>query len=216
MIDQKPNFLFIITDQQRADHLGCYGNKVIQTPNIDRISGAGLTFDKFYVSCPICMPNRATLMTGRMPSVNGVLTNGLSLPWSSNTFVHLLRQSGYMTALFGKSHLQNVAPLRVEDWNYPPGRSGEAPSDAYSDANLSRRSGTLYENERQDLWVKDHAKEVALPYYGFDFIQLANNHGDNAGGHYRRWFASRYKELLGCAPLLLLDHGSRPLTPSGY
>ena len=101
MATLKPNFLFIITDQHRADHLGCYGNKIVQTPHIDSIADKGLSFDKFYVACPICMPNRATLITGRMPSVNGVLTNGLSLPWDSNTFVHLLKQSGYNTALIG-------------------------------------------------------------------------------------------------------------------
>ena len=111
MSTQRPNFLFIITDQQRADHLGCYGNKIVQTPYIDGIASSGLSFDRFYVSCPICMPNRATLMTGRMPSVNGVLTNGLSLPWDSNTFVHVLRQAGYRTALLGKSHLQNIYEL---------------------------------------------------------------------------------------------------------
>ena len=192
MAIRKPNFLFIITDQQRADHLGCYGNKIVQTPNIDGIAGAGLSFDKFYVSCPICMPNRATLMTGRMPSVNGVLTNGLSLPWDSNTFVHVLRQAGYKTALLGKSHLQNIAPLLVEDWNYPPSRPGDVPSDEYSDAYLSVRTGAKYENERQDLWSRDRNKEVALPYYGFETVQFANSHGDNAGGHYRKWFMDRH------------------------
>ncbi len=101
MSTAKPNFLFIITDQQRADHLGAYGNEVVQTPNIDSVAARGLTFNNFYVSCPICMPNRATLMTGRLPSVNGVLSNGLSLPWGSNTFVHMLRNVGYRTALLG-------------------------------------------------------------------------------------------------------------------
>ena len=92
-------------------------------------------------------------MTGRLPSVNGVLSNGLSLPWRSNTFVHMLRNVGYRTALIGKSHLQNVAPLRVDDWNYPPARDGSIPPlDDYSDAYLSSRQGEIYENERRDLW----------------------------------------------------------------
>ena len=127
MSTAQTNFLLIITDQHRADHLGAYGNKAVQTPNIDGVAAMGLTFNNFYVSCPICMPNRATLMTGRLPSVNGVLSNGLSLPWESNTFVHMLRNVGYRTALLGKSHLQNVAPLQVEDWNYPPARDGSIP-----------------------------------------------------------------------------------------
>ena len=63
---KKPNFLFIITDQHRADHLGCYGNDVLRTPAIDSIAARGVRFDNFYASNPICMPNRATIMTGRM------------------------------------------------------------------------------------------------------------------------------------------------------
>src|SRR3989338_10067906 len=88
---QRPNFLFIITDQQRADHLGCYGNAVVQTPNIDGIAKSGTRFDRFYVATPICMPNRATLMTGRMPSLHGVRHNGIPLSLDAVTFTDLLR-----------------------------------------------------------------------------------------------------------------------------
>src|SRR4030095_11929726 len=102
------NFLLIITDQQRADHLSCYGNTVLTTPHIDRIAAAGMRYERFYVANPVCMPNRATLVTGRMPSNHGVRHNGIPLWPRSNTFVHLLRNAGYRTALVGKSHLQNM------------------------------------------------------------------------------------------------------------
>jgi len=194
MATAQPNFLFIITDQHRADHLGAYGNKVVQTPNIDAVANRGLSFDKFYVSCPICMPNRATLMTGRLPSVNGVLLNGLSLPWESNTFVHMLRNVGYRTALLGKSHLQNVAPLLVEDWNYPPARDGSIPPlEDYSDAYLSVRQGKVYENERRDLWEQDPYREVMTPFYGFDKVRFAAGHGDRVGGYYKTWLLEQDK-----------------------
>src|SRR5579862_2469935 len=103
----RPNFLLIMTDQQRADHLGCSGHPILRTPNIDSIAEHGVSFDRFYVATPVCMPNRATLMTGRMPSVHGVRSNGMPLPLRSNTFVDALRAGGYATALVGKSHLQN-------------------------------------------------------------------------------------------------------------
>ena len=61
---KRPNFLFIITDQHRADHLGCYGNPAVKTPNIDGIAAGGTRWDRFYVANPICMPNRASIMTG--------------------------------------------------------------------------------------------------------------------------------------------------------
>ncbi|MCY4138852.1 MAG: sulfatase-like hydrolase/transferase, partial [Rhodobacteraceae bacterium] len=54
---RQPNILLISTDQQRADHLGCYGNPVVRTPAIDSLAARGTVFDRFYVACPICKPN---------------------------------------------------------------------------------------------------------------------------------------------------------------
>ena len=100
-MSDRPNFLFIITDQHKCDHLGCYGNPIVRTPNIDGLSKSGLTFDRFYAASPICMPNRATLMTGRMPSNTGVRFNGVPLATDHVTFVELLRAAGYRTGLVG-------------------------------------------------------------------------------------------------------------------
>src|SRR5436309_1367205 len=102
-----PSFILFITDQQRADFLGCYGHPVLRTPHIDSIATKGTLFSRFYVASPVCMPNRASLMTGRMPSVHGVRSNGIPLSMQAVTFVELLRNAGYRTALVGKSHLQN-------------------------------------------------------------------------------------------------------------
>ena len=113
----QPNFLLFITDQHRVDYLSCYGHLLLKTPHIDSIAARGTRFDNFYVATPVCMPNRATLMTGRMPSVHGGRGNGLPLPLNSNTFVDTLRAGGYATALVGKSHLQNFTgqpPLAAE------------------------------------------------------------------------------------------------------
>ena len=126
-MSKRPNFLLFITDQQRADFLGCYGHPVLRTPHIDSIAARGTAFDKFYVASPVCMPNRASLMTGRMPSVHGVRSNGIPLTMNAVTFVDLLRDAGYRTALIGKSHLQNFTP-----WppviKRPPAREAEGRS----------------------------------------------------------------------------------------
>ena len=114
----RPNFLLIMTDQQRADHLGCYGNDIVQTPHIDRLASSGTRFDRFYVNNGTCMPNRATLVTGRMPSSTGVITNGQALPVDANTFVATLRAAGYSTGVVGKSHLQTIAGIELSDENY--------------------------------------------------------------------------------------------------
>ena len=92
---KRPNFLLIITDQHRADHIGCYGNSVVKTPHIDRLATAGTRFERFYVATPICMPNRATLMTGRMPSLHGARHNGIPLSLTATTFVDIMRAAGY-------------------------------------------------------------------------------------------------------------------------
>ena len=91
-----------------------YGNKVLRTPHIDAIAGRGRRFDRFYVATPVCMPNRATIMTGRMPSLHGVRHNGIALSLHHTTFVEVLRATGYATALIGKSHLQNFTPEPVK------------------------------------------------------------------------------------------------------
>src|SRR5205823_10628192 len=87
---ERPNFILFVTDQHRADFLGCYGHPVLRTPNIDSIAARGTAFDRFYVASRVCMPNRASLMTGRMPSVHGVRSNGIPLSMNAVTFVDLL------------------------------------------------------------------------------------------------------------------------------
>ncbi|MFX0167676.1 MAG: sulfatase-like hydrolase/transferase, partial [Candidatus Hodarchaeota archaeon] len=78
-MNEKKNVLFIITDAQRVDHLSCYGNKILKTPNIDRLANESVRFTNYFCTNPICMPNRATLMTGLYPNVHGVRSNGINL-----------------------------------------------------------------------------------------------------------------------------------------
>ena len=125
-MSRRPNFLLISTDQQRADHLGCYGAKVLQTPSIDSLTRRGIRFENAFVASPVCMPNRASLMTGRMPSLHGLRHNGLNLPLDSVTVADVLRTSGWKTGLIGKAHFQCVTdnpPLLSKD----QGRYHEAP-----------------------------------------------------------------------------------------
>jgi arylsulfatase A-like enzyme len=68
--------VFVICDQLRDDHLGFAGNPVAQTPNIDSLAARGTVFDRAYVNDPVCMPNRSTIMTGRMPSAHRVVFRG--------------------------------------------------------------------------------------------------------------------------------------------
>lgn len=184
MPSRRANFLVFVTDQQRADHLGCYGNTVVRTPHIDALASRGVVFDRFYVASPVCMPNRAALATGRMPSVAGVRMNGVPLSLSAATHVDALRGAGWRTALIGKCHLQNMTDSPPA-WKVTPA-AGAAENEAVRDL----RVGPAYEQESMARW-RDPAHQVSLPYYGFDHVELCLEHGDEVGGHYARWLAAR-------------------------
>ena len=107
MSERPKNVLFVITDQQRADHNGFMGNATVKTPNLDQLAGVGMVFENAWVSNPVCMPNRSTILTGGMPSAHGVIFNDRSLERDATTFVRRFRTAGYRTGLIGKSHLQH-------------------------------------------------------------------------------------------------------------
>ncbi|MEA2982928.1 MAG: hypothetical protein QOF09_4751, partial [Alphaproteobacteria bacterium] len=203
----RPNFLLFITDQHRADFLGCYGHPVLRTPHIDSIAKRGTAFDRFYVASPVCQPNRASLMTGRMPSVHDVRSNGIPLSMNAVTFVDLLRDAGYRTALIGKSHLQNFTPHEPIIRRPPPRDGFHEPSKGLTQALRHDLNDPKYEQETPQYWMKPGA-HVQTPFYGFDHVTLVRAHGDEPGGDYDRWLDERdpkAKALLG--PKNSLPHG---------
>jgi arylsulfatase A-like enzyme len=183
----RPNFLLFITDQQRADHLGCYGNEILRTPNIDSLAAHGTRFSHFYVANGICMPNRATLMTGRMPSLHGVRHNGIPLSREHTTFVEVLRAFGYATALVGKAHLQNIGDLNKNLKGWTNQNGGDQPPAELLQAVKHHRSGQDYDNEWTPYWRKDSSHALKTPFYGFEHVDLCTYHGDQVGGDYERW-----------------------------
>jgi len=101
---QPPNIVFIMADQLAAQALSLYGNTVCKTPNIDRLAEQGTVFDNAYSNNPLCVPSRASLLTGRLSPNIGVFDNANELPDSAPTMAHCLRQAGYQTELCGKMH----------------------------------------------------------------------------------------------------------------
>ena len=189
MADRRPNFIIFMTDQQRADHLGCYGNKIVRTKNIDRLAENGLRFDNFFVANPICQPNRIALATGQMSSVNGCRQNGIPMGLDSTSYASVLRGQGYRTGLVGKAHFQNVSDIPARPRT--PWGHGMAP-DAQSQLALkTQRSGPLYEQEKRGSWAADPDRALTLPYYGFDHVRLCIGHGDQVEGHYSGWLHDR-------------------------
>ena len=179
MTTKRPCFLVIMTDQQRADWLGCAGHPVLRTPHLDALAAEGTRFDNFHVASPICMPNRATFMTGRYPSVHGLRYNGCRLSASANTFVEVLGLSGYRTAAIGKNHLQpfsDLPPKWVDD-----GETGPV-------AEAWKPDTRDYGQESPDRYRDAGRYDIELPFYGFQHVDMVTGHGDRCGGHYGQWF----------------------------
>ncbi len=131
--EERPNILFIYSDDHATGAVGCYANSVVashaQTPNIDALAADGMRFDRAFCTNGICAPARAVVLTGKHSHVNGVPDNGASFDGSQATFPKLLRASGYQTALIGKWHLKST-PTGFDHWEVLPGQ-GEYYSPAF-------------------------------------------------------------------------------------
>ena len=98
--------LFVTTDQQRYDTLGCNGGTVARTPVVDGLAAAGLRYERAHPQSVVCMPSRSTIITGQHPSTHGVWMNGVALPVDAPSVAAVLHDSGYRTALIGKPHFE--------------------------------------------------------------------------------------------------------------
>lgn len=166
MPDRRPNILCFVTDQLRADHLGCYGNSQVSTPNINSLASEGILFTESYVANPVCMPNRASFFTGQFPKVHGVRENGIALSPNQNTLPKILSDAGYQTASIGKLHLAPFGTKRESvrsDWE-------------------------LYESK--EFW--DSGGDIPRPFYGFEDVCLVDGHGPYVFGHYKRWLDANF------------------------
>ena len=105
--DQQPNFIIVLTDDQRADAAGYADNDVIITPGIDAFAKQGLRFTEAHAVLSLCSPSRAAILTGKYGRANGVDRLGGKLRDGQQTFASLLKKQGYQTAVVGKWHLKN-------------------------------------------------------------------------------------------------------------
>ena len=102
---ERPNIVFIFTDDHCTQALSAYDPARITTPNMDRIAREGMRFDRCYVTNSICGPSRAVIQTGKYSHRNGFIRNGDQFNGDQQTFPKLLQKAGYQTAIIGKWHL---------------------------------------------------------------------------------------------------------------
>ena len=120
--DQKPNIVFIFSDDHAPHAIGAYNGwlkSVNPTPRIDELAKQGMLFEKSFCTNSICGPSRAVIMTGKHSHKNGFMNNGNTFNWNQQTFPKILRKAGYTTALYGKSHLKGN-PKGFDDWKVLP------------------------------------------------------------------------------------------------
>ena len=177
----RPNILWICTDQQRADGLGCAGNPIVRTPNIDSIAANGTRFTRHITPMQMCSPTRGTLMSGLYPRHHGLSTNGRALPDDVPTLPALLSDSGYRTHGVGKQHLQPL--LAPAELNMPDSRA---------------------------FWETPESQDWNGPYYGFQTLDMLLGESDTAhlAGHYANWLQDHHPEW---RELLKPEHASEPL-----
>lgn len=146
------NILVILADDHALNASGAYGNKRIQTPNIDRLASQGITFTRAYCNAPICSASRASLLTGKYPHATGV--NLLFTPFQDEGNVTIgehLQKQGYKTALFGKTHFNN--------WIWSSLYENDLPKHGFD---------TLVEKRQYQTWLQSQAQTsvpLDLDYY---------------------------------------------------
>ena len=119
--DERPNILFIMSDDHAYQAISAYSDKLIQTPNIDRIADEGILFTNACVTNSICAPSRAVILTGKHSHLNGKIDNHAKFDTTQVTFPQLFQKAGYQTAMYGKLHFGNN-PKGVDDFWILPGQ----------------------------------------------------------------------------------------------
>jgi len=209
-MQQPPNVLWICTDQQRYDTLGCYGNEFVETGSIDRLAARGVRFERCYGQSPVCMPSRASMLTGRYPRTTGCRGNGQPISDDETLVPKLLDRAGYDCGLAGKLHLSpcqlealdeatNVE-RRVDDgyevfhWSHHP--THDVPTNAY----LRWLRGQPVDFE-DDIYTDTSTGAVRIdrshrfedePYVDSDYVQISLP----AEYHQTTWCAERAVEFV--------------------
>ena len=148
---QRPNIIFIMTDDHSANAISSYGSVFNQTPNIDRIANEGILFNNCYVTNALCGPSRAAILTGKLSHINGVKGNIDVFDGSQVTLPKLLKNSGYQTAIVGKWHLGSE-PTGFDYWSVLPGQGD------YYNPDFIEKEGTY----REDGYVTDLITDKAI------------------------------------------------------
>lgn len=169
----KRNILLITTDQMRYDALGCNGGQVARTPVLDNLSAKGINYRRAHNQNVVCMPARATIMTGQHVATHGVWMNGVSLPEDTPTIAHWLNDNGYRTALLGKAHFEPwLGDPAVFFENRMASEHNNGPHRGFDRMELANHF--LEGHSHYDRWINANHKA-----YRPDFYTMTTDRGQN-------------------------------------
>lgn len=159
--------LFVTTDQQRYDALGCNGGTIARTPVIDALAAQGVRFERAVPQSVVCMPSRSTMLTGQHVASHGVWMNGVALPVDAPSIALDLWRAGYRTALVGKPHFEPFID----------------PFNRFTENRLARDGVVSADRIGPD--------GEPVPHRGFEHMEFAT-HGGNGSLHYAAWLAANH------------------------
>ncbi len=160
---KRPNIVFIMSDDHAYQAISAYSNRLIETPNIDRIAKMGMRFTNATVTNSICAPSRATILTGKHSHLNGKIDNDFPFDTTNVTFPQLFQEAGYQTAMFGKLHFGN-APKGFDQYKILPGQGSY-----YNPDFITKNEGTI----RVEGYVTDIITDMTL-----DWLEEERNPND--------------------------------------
>jgi len=156
MTDQPPNVLWICTDEQRFDTLGCYGNEFVETPRLDELASTGIQFERAYCQNPVCTPSRASFLTGRYPRTTRCRQNGQPLPRDETLLPHVFAENDYRTGFSGKLHVSPHYPDASIDEREPFRPCNHGYEVRNWSHNISPHPGNQYLQ-----WLREQGKEYS-------------------------------------------------------
>jgi arylsulfatase A-like enzyme len=169
----KRNILLITTDQMRYDALGCNGGQVARTPVLDGLAATGINYRRAHNQNVVCMPARATIITGQHVTTHGVWMNGVSLPEDAKTIAHHLHDHGYRTGLLGKAHFEPwLGDPTVFFENRMAAEKNAGPHRGFERMELANH---FFEgHSHYDRWMEEHH-----PGYKSNFYPMVTDRGQN-------------------------------------
>jgi arylsulfatase A-like enzyme len=168
IMDKKPNILWICSDQQRFDTLGCYGNSFARSPVLDSLAEESALFENAVCQSPVCTPSRGSFLTGRYPVTSRTRQNGADIPFGEIPVTKLFHDAGYYCGLSGKLHLSACDPAsgctemerRIDDgydefhWSHDTGKGWGLHNEYYKWLSDVHHTTFKTENLKETRWVQ--------------------------------------------------------------